>query len=255
VAWKLLGATLWVSRSSGASQAPGGFVAHRFRGLSGSNLPYRLFVPDPSLRDHSLPLIVFLHGIAGAGIDNRRQLEGGNCLGSRVWTTGAAQARHPAYVLAPQIPTGSAWADPKSPQLAPYTELVVELLSQLGRTYPIDTDRIYAVGQSLGGMGVWDLITKRPDLFAAAVPVCGNGNSSAVSRAKSVPVWAFHGAWDEVVPVAGSREMVAALKAAGGTVKYTEYPDGHHDVWTRVFAEPSLSEWLFAQKRGRRLTR
>jgi predicted peptidase len=217
-------------------------------------MPYRLFVPDKRLLHQSLPLIVFLHGIAGAGSDNRRQLAGGNRLGSRVWTTSAAQARHLAYVLAPQLPAGNTWADPGSPQLAPYTELVVELLADLRREYSIDADRIYVVGQSLGGMGVWDLISKRPNLFAAAVPVCGSGSSSAVGAAKPVPVWVFHGALDKVVPVGGSREMVAALKAAGGTVKYTEYPDGRHDVWTRAFADPALFEWLFAQKLGRPLT-
>jgi predicted peptidase len=251
LALTLIGALAMLAAAAGPTPAPGdGFAAETYSGSSGLALPYRLFVPDTRLRTRPLPLIIFLHGAAGAGVDNRRQLQGGNFQGSHIWITPAAQARHPAYVIAPQIPPGHAWAASESSQLAPYAELVFDLVSDLKREYSIDTHRIYVVGQSLGGMGVWDLISKRPKVFAAAVPVCGSGDVATVSAAKSVPVWAFHGAKDEVVPVAGSREMVAALKAVGGTVKYTEYPNGQHDVWTTAFADPELFQWLFAQKRS-----
>jgi len=247
----LVGALGMLAAAAGATPAPGnGFTAETYSGSSGLALPYRLFVPDTHLRTQPLPLIIFLHGVAGAGVDNWGQLQGGNFQGSHIWITPSGQAQHPAYVIAPQIPPGNAWASSESSQLAPYAELVFDLLSDLKREYSIDTDRIYVVGQSLGGMGVWDLISKRPNVFAAAVPVCGSGDVASVSAAKSVSVWAFHGAKDQVVPVAGSREMVAALKAAGGTVRYTEYPYGQHDVWTIAFADPELFEWLFAQKRS-----
>jgi predicted peptidase len=90
---------------------------------------------------------------------------------------------------------------------------------------------------------------KRPDLFAAAVPLCAMGDPARIGSARTVNVWAFHGAKDPGMPVDGTRALVAALKAAGGTVRYTEYPDAAHDVWTRAFQEPDLPDWLFAQRR------
>ena len=89
-------------------------------------------------------------------------------------------------------------------------------------------------------------------LFAAAVPLCGDGSATRISKARAVPVWAFHGAKDEVIPVTASRELVAALKAAGSSVKYTEYPDTGHNVWTRAFSEKDLAEWMFMQRRPKR---
>jgi predicted peptidase len=126
---------------------------------------------------------------------------------------------------------------------------VIELIQTLTREFSIDTLRLYLTGQSLGGEGVWDIIAKRPHVFAAAVPLCGRGSPTRVVAARSVAVWAFHGAKDDVIPVARSRELVAALKAAGGVVRYTEYPDVDHTVWNQAFGEPELPDWLFAQKR------
>lgn len=98
---------------------------------------------------------------------------------------------------------------------------------------------------------VWDLVAKRPDLFAAAVLVCGGGDLTRIVAARRLPFWVFHGAQDGTVPVDHSREMAAALQAVGDSVKYTEYPDAGHDVWKRVFSEPLLAKWLFAQTRLR----
>jgi predicted peptidase len=185
LAFTLMRALGMFAAAAGPTPAPGyGFAAETYSGSSGLSLPYRLFKPDTRLRAQSLPLISFLHGVAGAGVDNRRQLQGGNFQASHIWITPAAQAQHPAYVIAPQIPPGNAWAGSDSSQLSPYAELVLDLLSDLKPEYLIDTDRIYVVGQSLGGMGVWDLISKRPNVFAAAVPVCGSGDVAAVSAAK-----------------------------------------------------------------------
>ena len=105
------------------------------------------------------------------------------------------------------------------------------------------------MGQSLGGFGIWHLIWKHPDLFAAAVPLCGGGNSQRVLSARHVPVWAFHGAKDATVLASRSREMVDALRTVNPAVRYTEYPDVGHAVWTRAFAEPDLQDWMFAQRR------
>jgi predicted peptidase len=134
--------------------------------------------------------------------------------------------------------------------LSPYAEAALEIVAAVSREFAIDSSRIYLTGQSLGGRGTWDIISKRPDVFAAAVPLCGDGNTSRIVAARNVPIWVFHGANDPLVPVAGSREMVAALQRAGSPVKYTEYPDVEHNVWTRAYVDPELHEWLFRQRRA-----
>lgn len=101
----------------------------------------------------------------------------------------------------------------------------------------------------MGGFGVWDLLSRWPDRFAAAVPICGGAAENAVVAARAVPVWVFHGADDRHVRVERSRRAVAALRAAGGTPRYTEYPDVGHDSWTNAFAEPDLLSWLFSHRR------
>jgi predicted peptidase len=229
-----------------------GFLQRTFTGTRIREMPYRLFVPAERERSRPLPAVVYLHGSGGAGTDNIKQISGGNTRGTHLWISREVQAQHPAFVIAPQLPGDNLWSAPNSDDLAPYAHAVVELLASLSKEFAIDPERIYLVGQSRGGRGTWDLIAKRPDLFAAAVPVCGDGNTTRIMTARDVPVWAFHGAKDDTVPVIGSREMTAALRAAGGTVKYTEYPDAGHDVWTLAFAEPGLPEWLFSQKRRRR---
>jgi predicted peptidase len=232
------------------SESVDGFIAGTYVAVNGTSLPYRLFVPEAT-RGRPLPLIVFLHGVAGIGTDNRRQITDGNWMGSHRWTVPTAQALHPAFVLAPQLPPGTAWSAPESPNPSLHAALVLELIEELSKSYAIDADRIYAVGQSLGGQGVWDLIGKRPERFAAAIPLCGSGNPSLMAGASRVAVWAFHGARDTVMPVTGSREMVSALRAAGGRVRYTEYPNIGHDVWLTAFNDPNLTNWLFAQARVR----
>jgi predicted peptidase len=226
-----------------------GFVARTFTSPGGTSLPYRLFIPDAKAREQPLPAILYLHGSGGAGTDNVEQISGGNRNGTHAWTTRKVQAQFPSFVVAPQVPPGIEWHT-NGKDVSPPGALVLELLTKLSQEFAIDADRVYLVGQSMGGYGTWDLITKRPELFAGAVPLCGGGNPQQVGAARPVPVWAFHGARDEVVPVERSREMVRALRAAGGKATYTEYSDIGHDVWTRAFSEPKLPEWLFAQRRA-----
>lgn len=226
------------------------FTARTFT-ASGLVMPYRLFVPKAAARPDKLPLVVWLHGGSAVGTDNSSQISsGGNEVGSRLWIRPDLQAKHPAFVVAPQSPPDQLWGVAASAKLTPYGQLVIDLIDALAREFPIDRDRVYLVGQSRGGIGVWDLVTKRADVFAAAVPLCATGDPKKVAAAKDVKVWVFHGFKDVGMPVANARDMVAALKAAGGVVKYTEYPDLSHDIWGRAFADPELPEWLFAQRRS-----
>ena len=114
----------------------------------------------------------------------------------------------------------------------------------------INNRQIYIGGLSMGGMGTFELLWRKPNFFAAAFPICGGGNTSSASiYGKDFPIWIFHGDKDPVVDVNDSRQMVEALKTAGAKVKYSEYPGVKHDSWKKAFAEPQLIAWLFSQHR------
>lgn len=127
--------------------------------------------------------------------------------------------------------------------------MVVELIKDLQKQYSIDADLLYVAGQSMGGYGTWSIIIEYPEMFAAAIPLCGGGNTSRAKNLVNVPIWAFHGSDDEAVKVKESREMIEAIKQAGGNPKYTGYKGVGHTVWHQVFAEPELLNWVFAQKK------
>lgn len=225
-----------------------GFIAREYHSKMGVKLPYRLYVPASAKRDQALPLILYLHGSGGAGTDNRKQISGGNTPGTHIWIEPTMQERHPAFVLAPQIPENSKWHSSSDVPL-PHVVALLELLDKLHSELRIDPYRVYVVGQSLGGFGAWDIISKYPHIFAAAVPLCGGGDTKQILSARYIAVWAFHGAKDATVPASRSREMVDALRTVNSSVRYTEYPEVGHDVWTSAFAERDLPEWMFAQHR------
>jgi predicted peptidase len=226
------------------SMVPKVFVAS-----SGDTVRYRIFIPDMQGSEDRFPLVVFLHGGTGRGVDNVSQISGANRLGSHVWIQPRNQARHPCFVVAPQIPDGWRWDAVGRSRGSACAEALVELLAALESELPIDHDRLYLTGQSLGGWGTWDIAAKYAPLFAAAVPVCGGGDPNSVDHLRNIPIWAFHGRLDSQVPVGRSREMVAALGEAGANVRYTEYPTLGHDVWKRAYAEADLPDWLFSQRR------
>jgi predicted peptidase len=123
----------------------------------------------------------------------------------------------------------------------------VAILDVLSRQYRIDQKRIYVAGQSDGGYAVWDLISNRPDRFAAAIVLCGGGDPARAGRLVNLPIWVFHGSADPMVPVSEARNMIQAIQKAGGKPRYTEYKGAGHEIWSRVFAEPELVDWVFAQ--------
>ena len=219
----------------------------------GKTMPYRLFLPTGYDKSKKYPLVLWLHGGWGRGNDNERQIIEGNTLGATIWITPENQAKNPTFVLAPQCPVNEYWANNDSESRpSKQLEMVVKLLKDLQKQYSIDADRLYVAGQSMGGYGTWSLIAEYPEMFAAAIPLCGGGNASRAKNIVNIPIWAFHGGDDEAVKVTESREMIEAVKQAGGNPKYTEYKGVGHSVWHQAFAEPELLNWVFAQKRGSR---
>jgi len=225
----------------------------------GESLPYRLYTPPNDRINGLIPLLFFLHGAGERGLDNTAQLiHGVGSILAYLQSSGTA-----AYVIAPQCPEGMQWVNtpwdalahtmPEYPSLP--MKLVLELIAQKLKELPINPDRIYVTGLSMGGYGTWDALQRQPDRFAAGVAVCGGGDAQMAKKLKSIPIRVYHGALDNAVPVERSRTMVAAIQAIGGKVTYKEYPEVWHNVWEQAYADPDLYPWLFAQRRKVKQTR
>ena len=245
-----------------------------FPASHGFTLPYRLFVPADYSAAKKYPLLVYLHGRGERGIENGARLYNNSGLfqGSRSIVGPNMQHRFPCIVLVPQCSdktVNEEWArwvgnTPETPFLGlgkdgSYVQAaepsdsgraVLELIDTLLRDYAIDAHRVYLTGISMGGFGTWEYIMRRPELFAAAVPMAGYSDPSKEDRVRSIPIWIFHGSADEYNPVQGSRTMYRLLRAAGANVRYTEYPDTKHgDTFKKAWAEPGLLPWIFAQRK------
>jgi predicted peptidase len=233
------------------------FEAREFTGADGNVLRYRLLKPLDDGKNagetgevdakKKYPLVLFLHGAGERGDDNLRQL----VHGGRNFADEAMRRRYSAFVVAPQCPADKTWApfrlggrsdEPQAP-----LQLSFELLEALQKEFPIDANRIYGMGLSMGGYGTWDILRRKPDLLAAAVPICGGASPDGVAAFHSTPIWVFHGDADPAVSVDLSRNMVKALQEAGGRPIYTEYPGVGHDSWTQTFDNRLMWDWLFAQ--------
>jgi predicted peptidase len=173
------------------------------------------------------------------GKDNDRQL----VHGVVEFAKEENRKKYPCILIAPQCPAKSFWTA-KEP-----SRLVLELIPALQKELSIDAKRIYITGLSMGGYGTWDFVARRPELFAAAVPICGGGNPKTAEKLAKVPIWAFHGDNDRAVPVERSRAMIKAIEKAGGKPKYTEYKGVGHDSWTRTYRDAKMLAWMFEQKK------
>ena len=220
-------------------------------------LPYCLFVPSVMETGQSYPVVLSLHGAGERGSDNQLQLNDTGIV--PFLTEEEFYAQNPCIILAPQCPEGEQWVDTPwedgsySIEEVPISEelqAAAGLLEEICREYPVDESRVYMAGVSMGGYGAWDMLMRSPDLFAGAVILCGAGDPSQAEKIKEIPIWVFHGAEDEEVPVSGSREMVEALEEAGAeTIRYTEYENIGHWIWMVAYEEEGLLDWLFAQRR------
>ena len=224
------------------------FAARIFKNRQGKSMPYRLFVPRNYDRRKKYPLVLWLHGGGGRGTDNVKQISEGNTSGSHIWTTPSSQAAHPAFVLAPQCPEDAMWTSVDKAESTDQLKLALELLAAIEKEFNIDVERIYVAGQSMGGLAAWSLISEHPGMFAAAIPVCGGGDETLAPKLVKTAIWAFHGAQDQAISADRSRRMIAAIRKAGGSPRYTEYHNLGHNSWDRAFAEPDLVPWTFAQR-------
>jgi len=221
------------------------FEARSYVNNDGDTLLYRLLKPLNYNPDQSYPMVVCLHGGAGWGTDNYRQFEGS--LFARMLTRPENRENYPAFLFVPQCPPGSAWGN--LPNHTDIDSLVFATIDALKNEFAIDENRVYVAGHSLGGYGTWHFIGTRPGEFAAAIPVAGEGDPALASNMRNVDIWAFHGANDRNVPVSGSRDVIAAIRAVGGDPRYTESPYGGHS-WEIVEDTPGVLDWLFAQERN-----
>lgn len=251
----LMVATLAACGSTPTRPDRGVFV-EREVAVDGRRHRYQVFVPARA-GGGKAPVVLFLHGSGERGDDNRSQLAVG--LGPHVRKHAD---RFPAIVVFPQAPADSEWN-----QLA---EVVFAQLDAATREFDGDPDRTSLTGLSMGGYGTWDLALRQTDRFAALVPVCGgllhprrpsmavtgldgaaDPYTAVAQRLRGMPIWIFHGARDESVPVEYSRQLDAALQDAGASdARYTEFPDAGHNSWDAAYATPELWTWLFAQRRS-----
>ncbi|HET6994598.1 MAG TPA: PHB depolymerase family esterase [Chitinophagaceae bacterium] len=227
------------------------------------SLYYRILYPASFDSIASYPLLVFLHGAFEKGNDNEAQLR----IGGRYFLREENRKNFPAIIIFPQCPLDDSWAFfntgidsltglasswdfPFRKQPTPVTGLLKQLLDSLLSMHFIDKSRVYIGGLSQGGMGVYDMVARYPDVFAAAFPICGAGKTGTCKQfAGKIALWIFHGSDDEIVPTYFSRDFYKRLSQLNADVKYSEYPGVHHNSWVNAFAEKDLLSWLFSKSK------
>lgn len=214
-------------------------VEQRLTLKDGATVDYLLYLPQATEPGVPQPLLLFLHG--------RGESEGGIQAVAK-WGPPMMIARGdqlPWMVVSPQCPADDRWdSDMQQARL-------LELLEYVRGRFPVDPARIVVTGLSLGGGGTWRLAESHPELIAAAVPVCGWGSPKAGEQLRPVPIWAWHGTDDQIIPVARSQEMVDAIRAAGGEqVRLTTLEGIGHNSWSAAYESPDLWSWMASQSRS-----
>ena len=220
----------------------------------GETLNYRYAAPKAVEAGRKYPLVLLLHGAGERGSNNVAQLfHGATDLLNYMREKGIE-----GYFIAGQCPEGKQWVDTPwgqyehraNPTPSETMALLIELVEKTMREKPVDLDRVYVTGISMGGYGTWDLVQRHPEWFAAAMPCCGGGDPQLAWKIRNVPIWAWHGAVDSVVPVQRTRAMVSALWAVDGNVRYTEIPNCNHGSWFQMYADwDGALAWLFSRDR------
>ena len=213
---------------------------HSFEGVVSKKVAYKYLQFLPASYDHDSskewPLILFLHGAGERGDDLQKVKVHGppKMVKSR--------PDFPFVVVSPQCPKDTVWD----------SEGLLAMLDEVTHRLRIDEKRVYLTGLSMGGFGTWDIVQRMPNIFAAAMPVCGGGDAELASVIKTVPIWVFHGGSDNVVKTKRSQDMVTALKKVGSKVKYTEYEGLGHNSWDRTYRDENALRWLFHQKKSKK---
>ena len=228
--------------------------------IQGVDHKYQVFVPENWVPRQKWPVILFLHGAGERGDDGLLQTDVG--IGTAIRTN---RSGIPAIVVMPQCPTNLWWI------LPPTDDLAMGALEAATKEFHGDAQRTYLTGLSMGGFGAWHLAEKYPGRFAALIVICGGihppahalaaypdlvkltppdqpkSYSDAAARVGKTPVWIFHGADDDIIPVTESQRMYAAMKKTGADAQYTEYPGVKHPSWDKAYDEPKLFPWLFSK--------
>ena len=225
-------------------------------------LPYRILFPLTFDTSEKYPLLIFLHGAYEKGNDNKAQLD----IGGRYFLADSNRRNFPAVIVFPQCPSNDVWAYfdaefdsvgvlkrasfPFRREPTAVTFLLKQLVDSLMILPFIDISKVYIGGLSQGGMGVFDMVARYPNIFTAAFSICGAGKVSTADKfAKQTALWIFHGSDDDVVPVHFSRQFYQKLKKLGADVRYTEYPGVRHESWINAFHEKDLLPWLFSKSK------
>jgi predicted peptidase len=248
-------AVLLFAAPAEAKKVQTGFL-DRTVAVAGTEYKYQVFVPDNWTDKQKWPVILFLHGAGERGDDGLIQTEVG--IGTAIRR---GRNRVPAIVVMPQCRKDAWWASDAMGDVA------MAALAQAQKEFHGDPQRVYLTGLSMGGYGTWYLAGKYPGRFAAIAPICGGILMPDIARqqspddtkpytdasskiGKDTPTWIFHGGADPVVPPSESQRMAAAMKALGGEVKYTEYPEVGHNSWEKAYAEPELFTWMLSKTTG-----
>lgn len=229
---------------------------------NGDTMPYRVLLPPDYDKAKKYPLVLFLHGRGESGTDNEKQL----IHGAALFLRDSIRQQYPAIVVFPQCSDKSYWSNVQmttdgaknskrtfyfvtgdEPSAA--MQLLLGLTDNLFLQYNIRRQQVYVMGLSMGGMGTFELVRRKPGLFAAAIPICGGANPATATKLTATNWWVFHGAKDDVVLPSFSEKMVEALRKAKASVKFTLYPSANHNSWDPAFAEPGLLNWLFLQRK------
>lgn len=215
-----------------------GFVEKTFKNADGTTSPYVVFVPKDYDGTKEYPIILFLHG---AGETNNPKAKKEGKMPVEVGIGPAIKKREKDFPFIVVIPRaeGFGWTATSA-----NGKRALAMLDEVMKEYKVDPKRQYLTGLSMGGMGTWSIAIAHPDRFAAIAPICGRGDTSAAAKIKDLPCWCFHGDADTAVKVEGSREMIDAIKKAGGEPKYTEYPGVGHNSWDKAYGTDELYTWF-----------
>ena len=246
--------TLLMLTSTLVSNELDNFTAAVWESPNGGRFNYRHRAPDKVESNKKYPILVMLHGAGGRSKDNKKQLLDADAIDALA--KHGVSSTFESYIFAGQVPPGQQWVDVKwntlehkMPEISDSMRMLFESLDVFIKKNQVDTSRIYVLGLSMGGYGTWDAIQRRPDFFAAAVPICGGGDKSMAKDIAQVPVWVFHGEKDPVIDVSRSRDMVNSMKAAGGNPKYTEVKGRGHNSHVDVWNNSEVWKWLYHQKK------